>query len=208
VMAQLRAGQRSQAAAPVSYLERLQNADGSFPALIPGTGRDVDSTAMAAMALSLVTGPAARADVGSALTWIASQQQRDGGFPGADGNSVNSAGLAIQALTLRRAGYRPRIAAAEEFLAREQNRNGGFNVGPGSQPGSNLRASTQALGGAVGTPFSVLRRDLSGASGVSGSAARQPESRGWLAWLLLAVAGLAVVAAVLGRRRRLGRAGP
>jgi hypothetical protein len=197
VMAQLRAGQRHQAAAPVRYLESLQNADGSFPSLIPGTGRDVDSTAMAVMALSLAAGRTAMADVRSGLAWIASQQEKDGGFPGADGNSVNSAGLAIQALTLRRASYRPRIAAAEAFLAGEQNASGGFSTGPG-QPGANVRASTQALGGAIGTPFSVLRRDL------SGPAAGQPGSGSWIAYLGLIAAGVAIAAAiaVAAARRR------
>jgi hypothetical protein len=162
VMAQLRAGQDTEAVAPVHFLEHLQNADGSFPSLIPGSGQDVDSTAMGVMALSLAPGPAAAADVRAGVRWIASRQERDGGFPGASGNSVNSAGLAIQALTLRQASYRPALARAEEFLAAEQNANGGFSIGPG-QHGSNVRASTQALGGAVGTPFSVLRRDLNGA---------------------------------------------
>jgi len=196
VMAQLRAGQRRQAAAPVSYLESLQHADGSFPSLIPGSGADVDSTAMAVMALALVPGRAAAADLKSGVAWIASRQQRDGGFPGAGGNSINSAGLAIQALTLRRARYRARIAAAETFLASEQNANGGFTAYAGGQPGSNVRASTQALGGAVGTPFGSLRRDLNGP-------ARSGSGRGWLAGYLVAIAiALALVAAVTARLRR------
>ena len=46
VIAQLRAGQVSEAAAPIAYLERLQSANGSFPSLIPPSGGpDVDSTA-------------------------------------------------------------------------------------------------------------------------------------------------------------------
>jgi Prenyltransferase and squalene oxidase repeat len=203
VMAQLRAGQLRQAAAPVRYLESLQHADGSFASLIPGTGGDVDSTAMAVMALALVPGHAAAADVRSGVAWIAGRQERDGGFPGAGGDSVNSAGLAIQALTLRRAGYRSRIAAAEQFLAHEQNANGGFNAYAGGQPGSNLRASTQAVGGAVGTPFGSLRRSLNqSAAGGSGLGR-------WTTYLILISIGLvlAAVGATAGMRQRHRRGG-
>ena len=160
IMAQLRAGQVTEAAWPVVYLESLQSADGSFPSLIPPSGGpDVDSTAMAVMALALADGSRAAADVRAGLRWIASQQKHNGGFPSAGAESVNSTGLAIQALTLRAAAYRARIGAALGFLAREQNGNGGFDADAG-QHSSNLRASTQAVGGAVGTSFGTLRRPL------------------------------------------------
>lgn len=163
ILAQLRAGQAGEAAAPVRYLESLQHANGSFPSLIPPAGdQDVDSTAMAAMALALVPGKRAAADVAAGLAWIARRQEANGGFPGASGESVNSAGLAIQGLTLRAARYRPQIGAALGFLAREQNGNGGFNVAAGGPRGSDVRATAQALGGAVGTSFGTLHRDLSG----------------------------------------------
>ena len=81
VLAQLRAGQVSQASSPIAYLEGLQRADGSFPSLIPVSGGpDVDSTAMAVMALALAPGPRSAADVRSGLAWIAGQQRRNGGF--------------------------------------------------------------------------------------------------------------------------------
>jgi hypothetical protein len=195
VIAQLRAGQRRQAAAPVSYLESLQHADGSFPSLIPGSGADVDSTAVAVMALALVPGHAAVAEVRSGVAWIAGRQEKDGGFPGAGGDSVNSAGLAIQAMTLRRAGYRSHIAAAERFLAREQNANGGFTADASSPPGSNLRASTQALGGAVGTPFGSLRRPLSQPAGYSPSSGRRET------YLVMIAIGLALAAAAVAKLR-------
>lgn len=163
ILAQLRAGQASKAAAPIRYLESLQHADGSFPSLIPPAGdRDVDSTAMAAMALALVPGKRAAAAVTAGLAWIAGRQERNGGFPGASGESVNSAGLAVQGLTLRATRYRAQIGAALGFLARQQNSNGGFNVTAGGPQGSNVRASAQALGGTVGTSFGTLHRDLSG----------------------------------------------
>jgi hypothetical protein len=161
IMAQLRAGQASKAAAPVAYLESLRSANGSFPSLIPPSGPpDVDSTAIAVMALAVVPGPRAAADVVAGITWIASQQEHNGGFPSAGGESVNSTGLAIQALTLRAGAYGARVSAARAFLAGQQNTNGGFNADAG-QPGSDLRASTQAVGGAVGTSFGTLRIDLS-----------------------------------------------
>ncbi len=161
VLAQLRAGQVIDAAAPISYLESLQSRDGSFPSLIPASGGpDVDSTAMAVMALALAPGARAGDDVLSGLKWIASKQERNGGFPSDGAESMNSTGLAIQALTLRAPVYKARIGSALAFLASEQNGNGGFDADAG-QHGSNLRASTQALGGAVGTPFGTLRRNLS-----------------------------------------------
>jgi hypothetical protein len=162
VIAQLRARQAGQAAAPIRYLQSLRNTDGSFPSLIPDShDQDVDSTAMAAMALALVPGATAAADVRSGVAWIASRQISDGGFPGANGNSVNSAGLAVQALTLAGTEYRKQIALALGFLALEQNSNGGFAVSAG-QRGSNVRSSAEALGGAVGTSFGTLHRSLTG----------------------------------------------
>ena len=161
IIAQLRAGQASEAAAPIRYLESLRNSNGSFPSLIPDShDQDVDSTALAVMALALAPGSAAAAEVRSGMAWIASRQEQDGGFPGASGDSVNSAGLAIQALTLAGTHYQPQIDAALGFLAAEQNRDGGFNAAAGGQHGSDVRASTQALGGAVGTSFGVLRRNV------------------------------------------------
>jgi hypothetical protein len=161
IMAQLRAGQQNQAAAPIAFLAGLRNSDGSFPSLIPDShDQDVDSTAAAAMALALVPGATAAADVSSALAWIAGRQENNGGFPGASGDSVNSAGLAIQALTLQASRYHPQIDAALGFLAAEQNSNGGFNVAATGQRGSDVRASTQALGGAVGTSFGTLSRNI------------------------------------------------
>jgi hypothetical protein len=163
---------------------------------------------MAVMALALAPGPRAGAGIRSGLSWIAGQQKRDGGFPGAGGESVNSAGLAIQALTLRAASYRAHISAALAFLAAEQNRDGGFNADAGGQRGSNLRASTQAVGGAVGTPFGTLHRDLS-------SPAAHPRHRGapassaWRVWPAVATGAAALVLAVLyGWRRRLRRRQP
>jgi hypothetical protein len=173
VIAQFRAGQAREAAAPVAYLESLQSSDGSFPSLIPASGGpDVDSTAMAVMALALAPGPRAAADVAAGVSWIASRQERNGGFPSGGAESINSTGLAIQALTLRATAQETRVRAALAFLASQQNSNGGFNVDAG-QHGSNLRASTQAVGGAVGTSFGTLRIDLA----ISPKAQSSPPTR-------------------------------
>jgi hypothetical protein len=155
IIAQLRAG--GTAAAPVGYLESLQHADGSWPSLIPPSAdSDVDSTAMAVMALALVPGPKAAAALARGQGWIATRQQADGGFPGAAGDSTNSAGLAIQALSVAPGAYAGPLTRARAFLAAQQNADGGFNVAAGGQRGSDVRASTQAVGGTVGTAFGVL----------------------------------------------------
>ncbi len=223
IMAQLRAGQASEAAAPVSYLESLQSGNGSFPSLIPpGGGPDVDSTAMAVMALALVPGARAAADVAAGIAWIASRQQHNGGFPSVGTESVNSTGLAIQALALRAGVYRARISTALAFLASQQDSDGGFNADAG-QPGSNLRASTQAVGGAVGTSFGTLRIDLStdarGTDRPASPAQRRsvhvPGPPGaWRAPVIAIAIGVAIAIVVmavilrqlLGRRQRRGGA--
>ncbi|MFF7592416.1 prenyltransferase/squalene oxidase repeat-containing protein [Kitasatospora purpeofusca] len=163
IMAQLRAGDTANAAAPIAYLKSLQHADGSWPSLIPATGdSDVDSTAMAVMALALVPGDEAAQAVDKGVAWIAGRQLADGGFPGAAGDSTNSAALAIQGMTLRRSAHGAGIAKALDFLAGQQNDDGGFNVASEGQRGSDVRASTQVLGGATGVSFGTLRRDLGG----------------------------------------------
>ncbi|MEU6706138.1 prenyltransferase/squalene oxidase repeat-containing protein [Streptomyces wuyuanensis] len=165
VIAQVRAGEKDAAAEPVAYLTSLQQPSGAWPSLVPPQGdSDVDSTAIAAMALDLVGGAEADTAVGKALAWIAGRQLADGGFPGAAGNSVNSAALAVQGLSLDAPKYAAQITKARKFLASQQNTDGGFNVAKGGQPGSDVRASTQAVGGATGTSFGRLTRSLDGTS--------------------------------------------
>ncbi len=205
IIAQLRAGQSAEAVTPIAFLEHLRNADGSFPSLIPDShDADVDSTAMAVMALALAHGPVATADVTSGVAWIARQQAPSGGFHGVGGLSVNSAGLAIQALSLRAARYHGQIRSALAFLAGEQNRDGGFNAYAG-QPGSNVRASTQAVGGATGVSFGALSRDL----GQRATRRSAGTGSGW--WLVTAVLFVAVAitaGALVLRSRRTSRPAP
>ncbi|MFG3531436.1 prenyltransferase/squalene oxidase repeat-containing protein [Streptomyces sp. NPDC047917] len=163
VMAQLRAGEKDAAAEPAAYLKSLQAPSGAWASLIgEHSGPEVDSTAMAAMTVDLLPDAGSQAAVDKALSWLATQQKKDGGFPGASGNSVNSAALAVQSLSLDASKYSARIAKARKFLASQQNSDGGFNVAKGGQTGSDLRASTQAVGGATGISFGVLKRDLTG----------------------------------------------
>ncbi|MCL7376669.1 prenyltransferase/squalene oxidase repeat-containing protein [Streptomyces sp. 35G-GA-8] len=163
LMAQLRADETAAAQKPIGYLASLQHDSGAWPSLIPSTDdSDVDSTAIAAMALDLVGDEKADEAVGKALHWIANEQLPDGGFPGAAGNSVNSAALAIQGLSLDARTYGSEIAKARKFLASQQNGDGGFNIAKEGQRGSDLRASTQAVGGSTGISFGVLARSLDG----------------------------------------------
>lgn len=165
VMAQLRAEDKTGAEQPIAYLESLQQDNGAWPSLIPSTkDSDVDSTAIAVMALDLAGGDKAEQAVDKALGWLASQQLSDGGFPGAAGDSVNSAALAVQGLSLDAGKYAQQITRARKFLAGQQNSDGGFNVAKEGQRGSDLRASTQAVGGTTGISFGTLTRDLSGTS--------------------------------------------
>ncbi|MGW4028784.1 prenyltransferase/squalene oxidase repeat-containing protein [Streptomyces sp. NPDC004838] len=163
VIAQLRADDKKAAAEPIAYLKSLQESSGAWPSLIgEASEAEVDSTAMAAMALDLLPDADSQAAVDRALTWLAGRQLPDGGFPGASGNSVNSAGLAVQALSLDATAHRTPIGKARAFLASQQNADGGFNVAKGGQPGSDVRASTQAAGGATGISFGTLTRGLDG----------------------------------------------
>lgn len=163
VIAQVRAGETAAAAEPIAYLKSLQDPSGAWPSLIGEASQaEVDSTAMAAMALDLLPDAASQAAVDKAVAWLATQQKDDGGFPGASGNSVNSAALAVQGMSLDATRYADRIAKARRFLVSQQNGDGGFTIAKGGQPGSDVRASAQAVGGATGISFGLLTRDLSG----------------------------------------------
>lgn len=152
VIAQTRAG--VDAGAPTAYLAGLQAPDGSFPSLLPASGdADVDSTAVAAMALDLVPGHAAAVD--RAVAWVAARQSADGGFDGTSGTSLNTAGLAVQGLALRATTYAAPLARVRAFLAAHQNADGGFGITT-TETASDVRASAQAVGGSTGLSFGTL----------------------------------------------------
>jgi hypothetical protein len=171
VIAQLRAGDDAAAAPAVAYLLSLQHADGAFPSLLPDDGTDdVDSTGIAAMALALAAGdPAATTAqqaasgtaVAAATAWLAGAQLPGGGWTGTAGDSTNSAALAVQGLHLAGTTYAAQIARGEAFLATQQGSDGGFDVAAGT-PGSDVRASAQAVGGLVGTSFATVLDSVTG----------------------------------------------
>jgi hypothetical protein len=157
IMAQLRARDSRNARPAIAYLQHQQHRNGAWPSLIPSTGdSDVDSTAMATMALAVAPGKHAAHAVERADSWLAHRQERDGGFPGAAGNSTNSTALAVQALKLSGRKYTKSINRALTFLAAEQNPDGGFNIAAAGRRGSDVRASTQVVGGIIGTSFGTL----------------------------------------------------
>ncbi|MGI8879468.1 MAG: prenyltransferase/squalene oxidase repeat-containing protein [Jatrophihabitans sp.] len=118
-------------------------------------GADPDSTALAAMALQAVGGHTA--EVGKALSSLSHTQNADGSWDSATKHSTNSTGLAIQALSLETGTYSSQISKARTFLADRQNKDGGVTTGNDPDyPDSDLRASTQAIGGYVGTSFATL----------------------------------------------------
>lgn len=178
VMAQVRAGDLTGAAPAIHYLEGLQQGSGAWPSLIPDSGDpDVDSTAMAAMALALLPGDkVATAAVERATAWIAGRQLADGGFPGTAGDSTNSAALAIQGLSLVGDRYATAISAARAFLAGQQRPDGGFAVAAGSTSGSDVRASAQVVSGDVGRSFGTLADDVLHAPTPSPRPTRPPAS--------------------------------
>jgi hypothetical protein len=163
VIAQLRANDKSHAATTIKYLESSQLASsGGWPGSLPATVSSVatvDSTAFAVMALNLVDTKASNTARAHGLKWLASQQAASGGFPGDSPDSANSTGLAIQALSLSPLTYAKQIAAAEAFLAKQQNADGGININP-TTPGSDVRATTQSAGGATGISFATLGHTL------------------------------------------------
>ena len=122
----------------VAGLEHRLRRDGS-------ASDQVNLTAFAVLALrsaGVTAGPVARAQ-----SWLAAQQDRDGGFnfATAGGQSdVDDTGAALEALA-GDAAAGPVRARAIAFLRREQDRDGGFPSQPGS--GSNAQSTAWAIQG-------------------------------------------------------------
>jgi prenyltransferase beta subunit len=103
----------------------------------------------------------AAADLEHALKWFHSgRQDKDGGFTGASGISTNSTALAIQGLKLGGKRFNKEIGRAENFLGAEQQKNGGFAIAAAGSQTSDVRASTQVVGGIIGTSFGALSDKL------------------------------------------------
>ncbi len=155
----------------VAWLLTQQCDDGAFVAYRPDldqpcaepdpaafTGKDTNSTAYAAMALAAV-GESESAT--SAVTWLASVQEDDGGWsfvPGS-GSDANSTGLVLSAFAAT--GTEPPEGGSEALVgfalgcdADEVNR-GAFTT-PFDPPGTaNALATSQAVPGAAGAFFPV-----------------------------------------------------
>ena len=179
LIGQVRGGAGDAAVAPAAaYLLGLQSADGGWPSLIPsgGAASDVDSTAIAVMALTLVPGDAAAAATARGIAWVAGTQLADGAFPGfappgsEPAHSTNSTALAVQALRLSAGDHSAQVAKALTFLAGTQNGDGGFDI-DSANDFSDVRATAQVVGGIVGRSYATLLRDLgASAHAVTGAA--------------------------------------
>jgi hypothetical protein len=179
LIGQVRGGAGDAVVAPAAaYLLGLQDADGGWPSLIPsgGAASDVDSTAIAVMALTLVPGDAAAAATARGIAWVARTQLADGAFPGfapsgsEPAHSTNSTALAVQALRLSAGDHSAQIAKALTFLAGAQNGDGGFDI-DSANDSSDVRATAQVVGGIVGRSYATLLHDLgASAHAVTGAA--------------------------------------
>lgn len=139
-------------------------------------GADPDSTALAVMALQAVGGHSA--EVGKALTSLDHTQNTDGSWDSATKHSTNSTGLAIQALNLDAGTYSSQISKARTYVADRQNKDGGITTSNDPDyPDSDVRASTQAIGGYVGTSFATLVAKPDASTPPTQPAATQPTAK-------------------------------
>ncbi len=134
-------------------LLRYRAGDGSFAG-------QVNLTAFAVFALRAAGYPASNATVRAAGTWIAGQQDSDGGFNFAErggSSDVDDTAAALQGLF--DAGLRSGagVARAVAFLVHAQNPDGGFPEQPGGA--SNAQSTAWAVQGlvAAGRPVEAVR---------------------------------------------------
>lgn len=127
----------------VQGLLSAQCPDGSFPETYepqPDTActGSVDATGLVLQGLAAVDlGSSAAAE--SATSWLTSQQQADGSFPGEA--PVNSTGYAVMGLNAVGAP----TGEAVSYLASQQNSDGGLRRGAGESNASDVFATAQAL---------------------------------------------------------------
>ncbi|MDO8184706.1 prenyltransferase/squalene oxidase repeat-containing protein [Conexibacter sp. JD483] len=127
-------------------------------------------TAFAILALRAARVPRADPDIARAAGWLASQQNRDGGWSFATrggGSDVDDTAAAVQALIAAGRRAAPQTARALVFLRRQQNPDGGFPLLPDS--GSNAQSTGWALQAfaAAGTRPSSVRRRPGGRSALA-----------------------------------------
>ncbi|MGY4719719.1 prenyltransferase/squalene oxidase repeat-containing protein [Naumannella cuiyingiana] len=160
---------------------------------------DVDSTAMAIMALSRLTEPSKLQE--PAIAWLESQRAADGSFPGF--SKVNSTGLAVAALTELGRDE----TAGQEWLAAQQLPDGSLPAAEGGA--GDLRATSQGVLGLTGIGYATLvgtqGADLGGdvVSSDEGPDTSDGLSPGLLVGVAVAVgAGVLAAGLLLTRRRR------
>ncbi|MCW2969529.1 MAG: Prenyltransferase/squalene oxidase [Solirubrobacterales bacterium] len=140
---------------PVSRLLGFRDSDGSF-------GHLSNLTAFAIFALRAAGYPAASPAVRGAASWLAGQQERDGGFGfgtrGA-GSDVDDTAAVVQALADAGARRRPALARASAFLVRAQAPDGGYPQQPGGE--SNAQSTAWAIQGltAAGRNVAAITRE-------------------------------------------------
>jgi hypothetical protein len=127
----------------LTTLTRRRRSDGSFERL-------VNRTAFAILALRASGRSTHDGTVRRAASWLAGQQNRDGGWNfagrGAPSGIDDTAG-ALQALVAAGRSRRGAVARAAGFIARNQNSDGGFPLQPGA--GSNAQSTAWAVQGLV-----------------------------------------------------------
>jgi energy-coupling factor transport system substrate-specific component len=136
-------------------LRRRFDADGSVVG-------QTNLTAFALLALRSARVPARDAQVRAGADWLASQQNKDGGWGFATkggGSDVDDTAAVVQALAAAGRTRSPAVRAALAFLRANQSPDGGFPLLPGQ--GSNAMSTawaTQAFVAAGVRPASVRRR--------------------------------------------------
>jgi energy-coupling factor transport system substrate-specific component len=127
----------------LTTLTRRRRPDGSFERL-------VNRTAFAILALRAAGRSTHDGTVRRAASWLAGQQNRDGGWNfagrGAPSGIDDTAG-ALQALVAAGRSRRGAVARAAGFITRNQNPDGGFPLQPGA--GSNAQSTAWAVQGLV-----------------------------------------------------------
>jgi len=142
----------------VAELLRHRRADGSFEA-------QANWTAFGVMALRAAGRSAHSATISGSATWLARQQNADGGFSFATrggGSFVDETGAALQGLAAAGRRRGAVVTRALTYLRKAQNQDGGFGQGEGDR--SNAQSTAWAIQGIVAArrdPARFVRRGRS-----------------------------------------------
>ncbi len=139
---------------PVRRLLGFRGRDGSFGGL-------ANLTAFAALALRAAGYPARDPIVRRAASWLARQQESDGGFGFAKrggGSDVDDTAAALQALVAAGIRASPAVARSSSYILAAQNLDGGFPQQAGGESNAQSTAwAIQALGATAHDVQSVMR---------------------------------------------------